>query len=302
MVSETSHDLESSDLPVVQYLDQRITFDLLATLEDGFSHFTTIETQSSGSASTESSGQAGIGVSNVFAFLGVDLSGKRAKGTTETQGGVTTATLVHTPSSLFARLRSELSSRNLVHPISKSDDLAQIKEGYFVEFEATLHRIQILELLDAFAVIVPLVDVVGANPDGIEVNQGKTRRTNKKQANPILAQIDSMRKAITAAGSLDLVAKVGGMNFVLTAGDGYFIDPTMNGVLDGTFRVFGKATRVVTDEMESVNLLRRSPFGKFPQIVQQLSSVVGEFEFEGGVPDTKISGPTLQAIPIAIFA
>ena len=92
---------------------------------------------------------------------------------------------------------------------------------------------------------------------------------------------------------------------MLTAEDGYFIDPTMNGVLDGAFRVFGKVTRVVTNEMESVNLLRRSPFGKFPQIVQQLGSVVGqlgEVEFEGGVPETKISGPTLQVIPIAIFA
>jgi hypothetical protein len=206
---------------------------------------------------------------------------------------------------LFARLRSELSSIHLVHPVSKSDDLTQIRGGYFVEFEATLHRIQIFELLDAFAVIAPLMAVVGDNSDGTTVNPGKSRRPNKKQADPVLAQIDLMRKAITAPGSLDLVAKVGGMNFVLTAEEGYFIDPTMNGVLDGTFRVFGKATRVVTNETESVNLLRKTPFGKFPQIVQQLGSVagqLGEVGFEGGVPDTKINGPTLQVIPVAIFA
>ena len=129
------------------------------------------------------------------------------------------------------------------------------------------------------------MNVVAGNSDGTAVDTAKSRRPNKKQADPVSAQIDSMRKAITGAGSLDLVAKVGGMNFVLTAEDGYFIDPTMNGVLDGAFRVFGKVTRVVTNEMESVNLLRRSPFGKFPQIVQQLGSVVGqlgEVEFKGG--------------------
>ena len=158
MADDTSNDLKASDLPVVQYLDQRITFDLLATLEGGFSHFTTIETQSSESASTESSGQAGIGVSNGFAFLGVNLSGKKSKGATGAQSDVTTATLVHTPSSLFARLRSELSSRNLVHPVSTSDDLTQVREGYFVEFEATLHRIQLLELLNVLAEIAPLIE------------------------------------------------------------------------------------------------------------------------------------------------
>ena len=95
------------------------------------------------------------------------------------------------------------------------------------------------------------------------------------------------------------------MNFVLTAEDDCFIDPTMNGVLDGTFRVFGKVTRVVKDGTESVNLLRGTPFGKFPQMVENLGSAIEEFPkagFEGGIPQTNIVGPTLQVIPIAIFA
>ena len=50
----------------------------------------------------------------------------------------------------------------------------------------------------------------------------------------------AVRMAISGAGSQDLVAKVGGMNFILTVENGYFNDPTMSDVLDGTFRVFGK--------------------------------------------------------------
>ena len=54
-----------------------------------------------------------------------------------------------------------------------------------------------------------------------------------------------MLDAITAAGSEDLVAECGVHRFVLTAEKSYFVDSTMNDVIDGTFRVFGKVTRVV---------------------------------------------------------
>ena len=48
------------------------------------------------------------------------------------------------------------------------------------------------------------------------------------------------------------------MRFVLTTEQNYFIDATMNDVIDGTFRVFGKATRVIPGEKEgSINLLAK---------------------------------------------
>ena len=51
-----------------------------------------------------------------------------------------------------------------------------------------------------------------------------------------------MLNAVTAAGSEDLVAECGVHRFVLTAEKPYFVDSTMNDVIDGTFRVFGKVT------------------------------------------------------------
>ena len=313
MADEAEHTLQASDLPVVQYLNQRITFDLLATIEDGFSHFTTVETQSSESSSVKRTGQAeiktGLGIGSIITLFRLNLSGKRSSGEGESQREVKSGELVHTPTSLFARLRNELYSRHLVHNISKSEDIAEVNEGNFVEFEATLHRDQIIEFLETIEGLIPLITAFGEesnNPgEGRKSRRRKDRQTNDNQKNPTLVQVESLRKAIMASGTQDLVARVGEMNFVLTAEDDCFVESTMHSVLDGNFRVFGKVTRVVTDETESVNLLRSSPFGKFPQVIQKLGSAIQalhEIGFEGGVPDTNIRGPTLQVIPIAIFA
>ena len=118
-------------------------------------------------------------------------------------------------------------------------------------------------------------------------------------------QLKTLRNAVEGGGSQDLIAKVGDKNFILTVKDDCFTDPTMNDVLDGEFRVFGKVTRVVRHDSESINLLRKAPLSKFSQGDESLASAVDELDkmnFEGGVSGTTIAGPALQVIPIAIFA
>ena len=214
--------------------------------------------------------------------------------------------LVHTPSSLFARLRGELDSRCLVREVLDDDSLSKIHNGDFVEFEATLHRIQIIEILKAFELLAPLEDTFGAGPnEDSNKRSNKARRSNRQQQNAMPEQVKAILTAMSGVGLQDIVAKVGGMSLILTVEDGYFIDPTMNDVLDGTFRVFGKVTRVITDESESINLLRMSPLAKFPQVIESFAVAMNDIiegEFQGGVSETNIIGPTLQVIPIGIFA
>ena len=301
MTTETNQKLQASDLPVVQYLNHRITFDLLATLEDGFSHFKTIETQGSDSSLTKSSLQGGI----TSGLLGISFGGGLSGSEEDAQSEITKEELVHTPASLFAQLRSELKAKGLVNEVLNFDSLCDICNGQFVEFEATLHRIQIIEVLNALEFLVPLGEAFDESSERTNKRQkGRARSNSNQQSNKMLEQVVAIRKAISGAGSQDLVAKVGGMNFVLTVADGYFIDPTMSEILDGTFRVFGKVIRVITSDSESINLLRMSPLSKFPQMFGEFASGLASSEmFEGtGVPETNIVGPTLQIIPIGIFA
>ena len=303
MTTEKNRDWTAVDLPVVQYLNQRITFDLLATIEDGFSHFTTMETYSHGASSTEAAGQAGVRIP--FLELGAKVTGTLSDETTEHER--TTQQKIYTPASLFARLRNELRSRNLVHNVSDPASITETREGCFVEFEATLHRHQFVEMLSIFEILLPMADSFGDGSGDAKRNQGKQRRNNNQNTSDqaTLKQIKSMQAAISGAGSSDVIAKVGTVSMLLTVEDSWFIDPTMNDVLDGTFRVFGKATRVVSDASEEINLLRRSPLGKLTGVREQMIAAMAEASdsvFEGGVPETRIFGPTLQVIPIAIFA
>ena len=304
MSKETDATIQASDLPVVQYLNQRITFDLLATLEDGFSYLTTIESQSADSSSAKSSIRGGV--QGGINFLGISLGGGMSESEEDSQHETTRMQLVHTPSSLFARLRNELHSKGLVHKVLDANSLKDISNGHFIEFEATLHRIQIIEILKAFELFASWGDLVDESPTTTS-NRGRNKqRKNNQQSNTMLKQVKAIRTAISGEGSQDLVAKVSGMSFILTVEDSCFIDRTMNDVLDGTFQVFGKVTRVLNDETESINVFRTSPLGKFADMSEvfglAMSSAMSEVKFEGGVSDAKILGPALQVIPIGIFA
>ena len=304
------HDqIASSDLPIALYLNQRVTFDVLASLEGGFSHFTTIQTTSTGESSTEMSGEAKLGVSNVFALLGVEFGGSQQTGQKRSESAK--EEIVHTPASLFARLRKDLRVRRLVRGISSSSDLKVVRPGEFVEFEATLRKSPFVELLSAFSILVPLMELAEPSTDQTAARTGRGKKTSMGQRGQaqdstatIKRQIDLFLSAVTTEGSYDLIAEVDEMRIILTTEPGYFIDPSMNDTIDGTFRVFGKAIRILPDDTEGISLLRKTALGKFGDVVGELGLAMASIQSSGftGPVETEIRGPAMQVIPIAIFS
>ena len=117
-------------------------------------------------------------------------------------------------------------------------------------------------------------------------------------------QIDLIKSAVTSGGAQDFIAEMDCLRVVLTTEHDYFIDPSMNDIIDGTFRVFGKATRVISDNSEKISLLRKTAVGKFATIAEALGPAMAGVQESGfsGPVETDISGPTMQVIPIAIFS
>ena len=305
--------LSETDLPITLYLNQRLTFDLLAVLQGGFSSLTTVQTTSAEENTANSQRGAGLGISNVFAFLGVNLNSAKSRQHEDKISESTTEELVHTPASLFAQLRKELMSRKLVHNLlNLSDEIDSIRPSHFVEFEATLRRNPLVDMLDSISEILPLIEFFDTDTE-VSVH-GKGRGNNpRKQRNPkkpneytvIKKQVDTVKKMVTTAdGNQDFLAEIGGLRVVLPIKQSYFIDPSMNDVIDGTFRVFGKVTRVISDDRESINLLRKTAVGKFDELIRGIAvfeSVGTQSGFDEEV-EISISGPTMQVIPIAIFS
>ena len=308
MPDPTSDPIQARDLPIALYLNQRVTFDLLAALEGGFAQISTV--QEASSQAQQSGIQAGLGVSNPFALLGLTFGAKGRRDTASTASEMTTEELVHTPTSLFARLRRELIRRSLVKCLEGSETgLEGIVAGDFVEFMAILRRSPVIDALGNFREIAQMIQTFG----GVESSAssgGSSRRRDKNsqrgQASQLVKQMDALIESIASTGSEDLIAECGPRRFVLSAEPAYFVDPNMNDVIDGTFRIFGKVTRVVAaGGDEGISLLRKSPLANLDGLAQQLESAFASLPqagYTGQKVETEIPAPTLQLIPIGIFA
>ncbi len=301
MTQPQESQLVAADLPVALYLNQQVTFDLLAALENGLLRFSTVQTTSSGENSTEVSGGAHVGASLTLFGMTFGGSGSRKAGQAQTES--TTEERIHTPASSFARLRRDLRNRGLVTDLSGPSALEKIHTNAFVEFEATIHRNQFLVQLSAFTELVPLMSAF----EEPAVSKGTRQRKQAKSTNStILKQVNSLKTALTSGESLDLVCKIGEINVVITAEQQHFRDSTMNDIIDGTFRVVGKVSRVIPRvNDESIDLLRKAPLGQFKILLPTIQEAMRQFDEKldsSGDSSTEIRGPAIQVIPIAIFS
>lgn len=304
-------EFDVTDLPITLYLNQRLAFDLLAILEGGFSSFSTVQSSSSTERISSVDGKAQLGISNMFAFLGVRLNAQGSRQLGNANNEKITEEIVHTPTSLFARLRKDLQDRSLVCNLASSDSISDISPGKFVEFKATLRKSPLIDIVDSFSQLIPLISLANndfkqqSNPANKKNrSQNRSRHGGSDETSIMKNQIDSIASALNSDNSQDLIAEFGKRRIVLTTEQDFFIDPSMNNIIDGTFRIFGKVTRVIVDEKNSISLLRKTALGKFGTIVEELASAMEnmqEIGFSESI-ETKIFGPTMQVIPIAIFS
>ena len=195
--------------------------------------------------------------------------------------------------------------------VTLASDIGEIRPSDFVEFEATLRRSPVIDLLDAFSTLMPLIGQIETtvghqgNRKGSGQRKGGQRTPSRQQEYTTLnKQIDAIRSLVTSEGSQDFIAEMPSQRFVLTTEQDYFVDPSMNDIIDGTFRVFGKATRVIETPVESISLFRKTAAAKFGVLEKALGSAFDSLKTPE-VSDslvTEINGPTMQVAPIAIFS
>ena len=203
--------VESCDLPIALYLNQRVTFDLLATLEDGFAHLTTV--QESPSTAEQTDIQGGLGLSNTFALLGLTFGAGARRDSANASLDTTTEKLVHTPTSLFARLRKELIRRDLVRYFQGNQcALDGLSPGDFVEFEAVLRRSPVIGMLSNLREVAKIIE--GCESVAISPGSKKSRRRSARnnqvgQTSDLVKQMNAVIESISNPKSEDLIAECG---------------------------------------------------------------------------------------------
>lgn len=164
-----------------------------------------------------------------------------------------------------------------------------------------LQRNPLLETVDSFVEIMEMVQ-------SFSKGDQRPKASQPSDLSKIKRQMESFVKALRGSETVDLITDSlkSSVRAVITLEQQYLNDPTMSDLVDGTFRVVGKVTRVVRAGGEPISLNRKSALSKLPQSVldglKQALSGPDFDEFSFKPLEFEIEGPAIQVLPIAIFA
>lgn len=287
------------ELIVPVYLNQRLVFDLVAMSQNGIATVTQVAHSIQSSSSEAGSISSSFGLSDAFAtLLKIDLSGRKSNAAEDGASINSSEERVHTPSSLFFSLRQTLLEKKVVKKVSED----QIHSGDFVEFEAELKRSPMIQGLDA---MVQLLEIARLFTEADPQKKGQRQKPNELKKHG--EQLASLSGSLKQGGSRDLIAANLPDHYtaVLTVEEQYLSDVTMSDIVDGTFRVLGKVVRHIHNPDESISLLRKTALAHAPDVISKFLTAFKNLDpntFQLPEMKTKIDGPALQIIPIAVFS
>lgn len=300
--------MNSRHLSIPIYLNQRIVFDLLAIVEDGFTqlrHVRTSEVEGKGTK-IESSGE--IGLSNVFAFLGLRLKGKGSKILTEDSQREIQEERVYTPTSLFSRLREVLIENKLLKQLDEPSAINTIEVESFVEFSAILNKNPLIDAMDAMIRIMETA-VIFTRYRGTMPQHTKGIQPQIPNEKKVLDEMNKFRDNLTQGNTMDLVAlltNIPSYKAIIPVEIEYFSSKSPATLMDGQFIVLGKVVRHIPNESpEFINLLRGTSLAHAPdEVIDQFKTAFLGLHISGfKMPEfqTKLGSPILLVVPIAIY-
>lgn len=284
--------IEKDKLTIPIYLNTKIVFDMLATIEDGFTEVKNVQT--SKNKNREDDIEANVGTNNLFALLNVGIRGNH-KGNSS-NGETVVEERTHTPVSLFQQLKGQLDNEKLINR-----DITKLCIGDFVEVQGILKNNPVIEMLSGLKEFIALANLFTDNkPKSNQVKKDKFIADNRFNS-----QVDALIKGLQADGKKDIICEADKMSIVLPTDENYFLNNNMSEVTDGNYKILGKVIQISMEDGE-ISLLRNTVFSKlqldkmkeFKDLFSDPS--LNQFFGDGGIK-TVISAPVIMIIPIAIY-
>lgn len=285
------------------YLDQKVVFDHLAIIEDGFSQFSNIVETESEDGKLSANTEASLGTTNALAFLGISLGAKAgaAAETAAASQSQTTKTKIHTPTSLFHIYREYLHEQQFLQTITSDTKLESIVPGSFIEIHGSLEENPISALFYSISEMMtsPLMKLIKKQPT-TQPSKGKGK--SGYQDKEILRIIHSL----VDESSNDLIVKAidpSELSVLLATQEKYFMEGWRRDIIDGEFTVVGKVIKNVSATSEVITLVNQGLLKYLPQ--QTLEELVASMTIDSSqmnLPELKISlePPAMKVYPIAI--
>ena len=288
--------VSSNNLIIPVYINEKIVLDMLAIVEDGFSTVSQVNyTMQKESTNGE---RAGASVSTSATILSkllkLDVSGNvehsGKKGETEN----IIREKIHT------KFRSMLIENKA---IKTNSNIKDIQVGDFIEVSGQLEKNPLVNYLELFVDFIKLANNLSDEP---ELGTKKQANAQKSSNYKIIKQIETFRSELIQSGTIDFVLSDSNGTVVLSAQEQYLENDNISEIIGGRFRVLGKVISVCPDESESIDLLRKSSLSVVSEglLNKMFSGLNNDETKQFNLPElrTRIPGPALIVIPIAIFA
>lgn len=297
-----SNSIKSDGLIIPVYINEKIVLDMLAIMEDGFSVVSQVnytehtEKNSSKKLETEVSTSATI----LSKLLKIDVSGGIAQTGNDGKNESIAKEKVHTNVSLLSKFRSFL----LNEKILKSDsDVSNLQIGDFIEVEGELQKNPLLNYMEIMVDIFHLADIFSEEP---QLGNKKLTKNQKQQENKTVKQMRSFAEELKHSGTIDFILSDEKATVVLSAQEQYLSNDNVSEIIGGHFKVLGKVISVCKDKTENIDLLRKTTLSFLSEnMLTEMFSGLKNFDTDQfDLPEliTKITGPAMIVIPVAIYA
>lgn len=294
--------MDANQLMIPVYINEKIVLDMLAIIEDGFSTVSQVsytehkENNNAQKIEAETSTSATI----LSKLLKIDLKGEVSHSGKHGEDENTTKEKVHTNVSLLSKFRTFLVDQKI---LKSGFDIADIKISDFIEIEGELQKNPLINCMDIFVDMLRMADIFAEKP---QLGGKVQAKSQKQQEDETVRKIKSFASELKHSGTIDFILSDSAGTVVLSAQEQYLSNDNISEILGGHFKVLGKVITICKDSTEDIDLLRKTSLSIFPS--ESLSEMFSGFQNDDmkkyNLPElkTKISGPAVIVIPIAIYA
>ena len=182
-------------------------------------------------------------------------------------------------------------------------DVSEMNIGDFIEVEGELQKNPLINYMEMFSDVFRMAEIFTDPP---KVG-GKTEAKNKKQEAVGLAkQIKSFTDELKHSGTVDFILSNDNGTVVLSAQEQYLSNDNISEIIGGRLKKKKKVIGVCKERSDSIDLLRKTSLSILSEelLSEMFSGFQGAELSQFNLPPfkTKIDGPALIVIPIAIYA
>lgn len=290
--------LEQLIVPV--YINEKIVLDMLAIIEDGFSMVSQVEDFEQSDNNRIHSAGGEVSTPILSKLLKINLKGSLSNEKNKRQSKNVSSEKIHTNVSLLSKFRTLLEEENL---LVKAFDFTEVEIGSFVEIEGELQKNPLIDYVEKIKEMMELADIFSEAP---ALGNKTAAAAQKKKEQELVKQIKEFSENLKTSGTVDFVLSNNNDTVILSAQEQYLENDNVSELIGGRFKVLGKVISICKENSSSIDLLRKTTLSVLSD--DMLEDIFKCFKDEAlqmfNLPElkTKIEGPAIMVIPIAIYA